>query len=87
MILSDFRQYWEIDFNQPNNHGRIYELLRTYYPTVASISPLADEMKSFESMYFSVKYPTLNVGYFTEKYILSKLFISSARGDILATDG
>ena len=47
MILSDFRQYWEIDFNQPNNHGRIYELLRTYYPSVASISPLADEMKSF----------------------------------------
>ena len=63
MILSDFRQYWEIDFNQPNNHGRIYELLRTYYPTVASISPLGDEMKTFESMYFSVKYPTLNVKY------------------------
>ncbi len=63
MILSDFRQYWEIDFNQPNNHGRIYDLVKAYYPSVASISPLADEMKSFESMYFSVKYPTLNVKY------------------------
>lgn len=63
MTLNEFRQYWEVTYQHPNNHGRIYDILKIYYPTVASISVLGDEMKDFELQYFMTKYPNLNVKY------------------------